>query len=504
MLEGPTKGHRDTPHPCNITQMVMTITGFTGCLLLLLSFRLAHTADWVLFDETAARFAKACSPSAAAASALCAQAPTVAVAVEAQPDFGNHSSSLLGLAWDYAGQLSAMRLHADASNLRSACLAHANHSAAAPAPWISPAAALAALAHDLRHARAYGPAIAALKEALAASPASPAPLLAFLAELQSCSGEALGALSSLARSRKAAAHGAFPPPSQEFAVENTLQELDLLRRALRLPQERLPRGVAAGLQKKYDGLTHAMLTAGPWRDALQLPHHFLPALPSAPWHSAQGVREVLTAAGSGKPWPRQALEAAQRILQAAAPALLGEYFTLRDGGHLEPETECIAEPRWLQQRDERASGNGVPLRWRAERGGWWVFTANAWWRRGLTLGCSELSPVACKAMGDIGALGLTVQRVGYSALWPGALLHPHYGLTNAVLKLHLGLKIPKTRQGRACAALTVGGETRPWEEGGVLFFDDSFLHSVAFEEEGECGGMGERVVLQVVLRHPLV
>ena len=37
---------------------------------------------------------------------------------------------------------------------------------------------------------------------------------------------------------------------------------------------------------------------------------------------------------------------------------------------------------------------------------------------------------------------------------------------------------------------------RHWREGGVLFFDDSFLHEV----QNECNS--ERVVFQVVLAHP--
>ena len=49
---------------------------------------------------------------------------------------------------------------------------------------------------------------------------------------------------------------------------------------------------------------------------------------------------------------------------------------------------------------------------------------------------------------------------------------------------------------RPCAHLTVGGVTWPWVEGRALFFDDSFLHSVA----NECDA--ERVVFQLVISHP--
>jgi hypothetical protein len=48
-------------------------------------------------------------------------------------------------------------------------------------------------------------------------------------------------------------------------------------------------------------------------------------------------------------------------------------------------------------------------------------------------------------------------------------------MTNAQLKLHLGLVVPE--HGR-CSCLRVGNKTRPWQEGRVLFFDDSFEHEV--------------------------
>ena len=76
-------------------------------------------------------------------------------------------------------------------------------------------------------------------------------------------------------------------------------------------------------------------------------------------------------------------------------------------------------------------------------------------------------------------------------------------MSNAVLKLHLGVVVPvDARTGAPCARLTVGGETQAWQQGRVLMFDDSWLHSVEFDGEGGCADVGERVVLQVVLQHP--
>jgi aspartate beta-hydroxylase len=64
-------------------------------------------------------------------------------------------------------------------------------------------------------------------------------------------------------------------------------------------------------------------------------------------------------------------------------------------------------------------------------------------------------------------------------------------MTNTKIKLHLGVVVPTN-----CATLRVGNETRSWEEGKVLLFDDSFEHEV----RNDCGS--DRVVFQLVIRHP--
>lgn len=61
-------------------------------------------------------------------------------------------------------------------------------------------------------------------------------------------------------------------------------------------------------------------------------------------------------------------------------------------------------------------------------------------------------------------------EVFFSILRPGTDIPPHVGLANTKLAVHLALVIP-----RGCS-ITVGGETRAWEEGRVLIFDDSFEH----------------------------
>jgi len=61
-------------------------------------------------------------------------------------------------------------------------------------------------------------------------------------------------------------------------------------------------------------------------------------------------------------------------------------------------------------------------------------------------------------------------EVFFSILKPGAHIPPHYGLANYKLAVHLPLIVPSD------CAIRVGNETRVWNEGQCLIFDDSFQH----------------------------
>ncbi len=58
----------------------------------------------------------------------------------------------------------------------------------------------------------------------------------------------------------------------------------------------------------------------------------------------------------------------------------------------------------------------------------------------------------------------------YSVLKPGASIPPHMGMMNVRLIAHLGLRIPDQ------CGLRVGNQTRAWDEGSLLIFDDSIEH----------------------------
>lgn len=59
----------------------------------------------------------------------------------------------------------------------------------------------------------------------------------------------------------------------------------------------------------------------------------------------------------------------------------------------------------------------------------------------------------------------------FSMLEPHTHILPHKGYTHKVLRSHLGMQIPV-----GDTAIRVGNETRSWEEGKFLIFDDSIDH----------------------------
>ena len=60
----------------------------------------------------------------------------------------------------------------------------------------------------------------------------------------------------------------------------------------------------------------------------------------------------------------------------------------------------------------------------------------------------------------------------FSILAPGKHIPPHRGLYKGVLRYHLGLLIPDPER----CGIRVGNETRNWQEGKSLIFDDTHEH----------------------------
>jgi aspartate beta-hydroxylase len=78
-----------------------------------------------------------------------------------------------------------------------------------------------------------------------------------------------------------------------------------------------------------------------------------------------------------------------------------------------------------------------------------------------------------------------------SKLSPGTEIKPHRGPTNLRLRCHLGVTVPEGDCG-----LKVGGETRRWQEGRCLLFDDSLEH------EAWNRAATPRIVLIIDFWHP--
>lgn len=82
----------------------------------------------------------------------------------------------------------------------------------------------------------------------------------------------------------------------------------------------------------------------------------------------------------------------------------------------------------------------------------------------------------------------------FSILAPGKHIPEHRGLYKGFIRYHLGVKIP---QPNTQCGIKVDGETRHWEEGKSLIFDDTYLHE-AWNDSDEI-----RVVLFMDILRPL-
>jgi beta-hydroxylase len=85
-----------------------------------------------------------------------------------------------------------------------------------------------------------------------------------------------------------------------------------------------------------------------------------------------------------------------------------------------------------------------------------------------------------------------VVSAGFSVLEPGMRLPVHSGPVKGVLRYHLGMIVPQGDCG-----ITVGGQTRGWDEGKSFLIDDIFLHTAWNDADSD------RVVLLVDVERPM-
>ncbi|XP_028288117.1 aspartyl/asparaginyl beta-hydroxylase isoform X3 [Parambassis ranga] len=139
----------------------------------------------------------------------------------------------------------------------------------------------------------------------------------------------------------------------------------------------------------------------------------------------------------------------------------------------------VLERNWKMIRDEalavmdQNTGLFLPeeenLR---EKGEWGQYTL---WQQGRKVGNScQGVPKTCSLLERFPeATGCKRGQIKFSVMQPGTHVWPHTGPTNCRLRMHLGLVIPKQGCRIRCT-----NQTREWEEGKVLIFDDSFEHEV--------------------------
>ena len=79
----------------------------------------------------------------------------------------------------------------------------------------------------------------------------------------------------------------------------------------------------------------------------------------------------------------------------------------------------------------------------------------------------------------------------YSTMSPQASIMPHFGACNLKLRCHFPLFVPEE------SFLRVAGDPRPWEEGKMIVFDDSYEHEAANLSLDK-----DRVIILIDIWHP--
>jgi len=192
--------------------------------------------------------------------------------------------------------------------------------------------------------------------------------------------------------------------------------------------------------------------------------HF-PGLNSRPWHSVDSSPAFA--------WVRQ--------LEAATADIAAEYVALRDA------------PGGLPVSDYEASDSdhGSGLHQGQKPWHWASFIDRGVRRREMALRCPVTAAVI-DATPRLCVDSMPFAFAFFSTLRGGSRIAPHCSPCNLRVRLHLPLLVPEP----AKCGITVAGETRQWEVGKALIFDDAYEHEVWND------GEEDRVVLLLDTWHP--
>jgi aspartate beta-hydroxylase len=164
-------------------------------------------------------------------------------------------------------------------------------------------------------------------------------------------------------------------------------------------------------------------------------------------------------------------------LEAATPAIAAEYEAIRAAG-LPSDYEA------------EASDHGTALHTGESEWHWASLIDRGRARPHLQARCPStmeaLNVVPGLCVGD-----MPFAFAFFSTLRPRCKIAPHTSPANLRLRVHLPLVVPEPDN----CGITVAGETRRWEVGKALIFDDAYEHSVWNE------GSQERVLLLFDLWH---
>lgn len=233
-----------------------------------------------------------------------------------------------------------------------------------------------------------------------------------------------------------------------------------------------------GLSAEARAALRAGVSAGVWANELQSPGEFTPALPSAPFPDTSRVSCV------------------PRLLESRATALIGETRAL------------LARSAALESSSGDAlDGGWHPGLFRKELEGlhsprdgfanYDVMRACSYAEKRLEL------PQMCAALDELREkTDARVELMRLSRLHAGVSIGAHTGLRNTRWRCHLGLVVPEAYT----AHLVVGGTPIQWKAGKAFVFDDSYEHTVVWDEPTpkpvDLSADTARVVLIVDFAHP--
>ena len=174
---------------------------------------------------------------------------------------------------------------------------------------------------------------------------------------------------------------------------------------------------------------------------------------------------------------------------AVTPFLPNDSFPWTDSlAAATPQIDAELEPL-LQDLDAIPAFHEVsPDQKRISRGeNWKTFVLYVFGER--VHGNCERAPETARILAALPGM----KNAWFSILAPGYHIPPHRGPTRALVRCHLGLRVP---QDAAACWIRVDQERRHWQQGEVMLFDDTYEHEVHNETDER------RVVLFIDIERP--